>query len=85
MRLLTLIIIILVLSSKFTYAEFQYSKVTYWIGYVHGEWINLTARFINVKTDAMSKPIPYFEMGFDGNIKRGNFHSVRFDGKSFSL
>ena len=48
MRILTLIIIILVLSSKFTYAEFQYSSVGYklWAG---TKYINVTAIFFQCK------------------------------------
>ena len=84
MRLLTLIIIILVLGSKFTYAEFQYSSVGYklWAG---TKYINVTAVFFNVKTDAISEPIPTFTVGIDGNMDRGYFHSIRFDEKSFPI
>ena len=84
MRLLTLIIIILVLGSKFTYAEFQYSSVGYKLR-ADTKYINVTAVFFNVKTDAISEPIPTFTVGFDGNMDKGSFHSIRFDEKSFTI
>ena len=62
---------------KVAYAEFQYSNVFYklWAG---TKYITVTAVFSEVKTDALSEPIPTFTVGFDGNMDKGSFHSIRF-------
>ena len=69
---------------KVAYAEFQYSNVFYklWAG---TKYINVTAVFSDVKTDALSEPIPTFTVGFDGNMDKGTFHSIRFDERSFRI
>ncbi len=75
---------ILIFSSNISHADFQFEKVTYY-GDVDGEYINLSATFYNIITDALSVPIPTFTMGFDGNMGRGRFHSIRFDEASFPI
>ena len=54
--------------------------------FVHvGISIKKSQFFFNVKTDAISEPIPTFTVGFDGNMDKGSFHSIRFDEKSFTI